>query len=189
MLRPPPSAMTLGKARQPVKDHGKYIVGRHWTNAWCRPQPANGMEGRKLGTDKSVQYVRIYPGADGESHFEDVQVPVQSVRTATGISASSWRSMPIGDALTFATVDPDSDDEGSPSGGGWGPWNVEKYRQFVLWLEGEVEIQVGGGEVRRFGPGELILAEDVSGRGHRSRRLSATVRSVAIPLAPDAPPS
>ncbi|MGU3498671.1 hypothetical protein [Mycobacterium sp. C31M] len=142
-----------------------------------------------MSTENSVEYLRIYPGSDGESHFEDVEVPVHSMRTATGISARSWSSLPVGGPLTFTTVDPDSDDDGSPSSGGWGAWNVERNRQFVLWLEGEVEIEVGGGEVRRIGPGQLLLAEDTSGRGHRSRRLTDTVRTVAIPLVPGSLPA
>jgi len=36
-------------------------------------------------------------------------------------------------------------------------------------LEGEVEI--GDGSKRRFGPGDILLAEDTSGRGHISRSL------------------
>jgi hypothetical protein len=43
-------------------------------------------------------------------------------------------------------------------------------RQFVVMLSGGgVEIEVGDGTKRRLGPGDILLAEDTSGRGHISR--------------------
>jgi len=33
-------------------------------------------------------------------------------------------------------------------------------------LEGTVEVEASDGERRRFGPGDVVLVEDVSGRGH-----------------------
>jgi hypothetical protein len=35
-------------------------------------------------------------------------------------------------------------------------------------LGGQVEAEVSDGEVRRFGPGDVVLVEDTEGRGHRS---------------------
>jgi hypothetical protein len=50
-------------------------------------------------------------------------------------------------------------------------------------LEGTVEIEVGAGTTRRFGPGDILLAEDTTGRGHRSRTVNQQVRrSIFIPL-------
>jgi hypothetical protein len=133
-----------------------------------------------------MQYVRLYSGPDGESHFEDVKVEMEAMTTVTGVSISEWRSMPIGEAFRLNRIDPNSDDVASPSSGEWGPWHPEPRPEFVVWLAGEVEIEVGGGEVRRFGPGRMLLAEDTTGKGHRNRRLSAEMRSIFIPLAPTA---
>jgi hypothetical protein len=36
-------------------------------------------------------------------------------------------------------------------------------------LSGELEVEVSDGEIRRFGPGSVILVEDTSGKGHVSR--------------------
>lgn len=133
-----------------------------------------------------MQYVRIYADADGESHFEDVEVPMESVTTVTGVKTRKGHSAPIGGALTFTRVDPDSADAGSPSSAERGPWHPEPRSEFMVWLEGEVEIQVSDGEIRRFGPGQLVLADDTTGKGHRNRRLSPDVRAIFIPLAPTA---
>ena len=43
-------------------------------------------------------------------------------------------------------------------------------------LEGAVDIEVSGGITRRFGPGDIVLAEDTSGRGHISRAVDGKPR-------------
>jgi hypothetical protein len=53
----------------------------------------------------------------------------------------------------------------------------------VVNLTGEVEIQTSDGEVRRFGHGSILLAEDLSGKGHISRGVgSAKRKTLFIPL-------
>jgi uncharacterized cupin superfamily protein len=62
-------------------------------------------------------------------------------------------------------------------------WHNAPRRQFIVMLEGTVEIEVGAGTTRRFGPGDILLAEDTTGRGHRSRTVNQQVRrSIFIPL-------
>jgi quercetin dioxygenase-like cupin family protein len=39
----------------------------------------------------------------------------------------------------------------------------------IFCLSGEIEAEVSDGEVRRFGPGAVILLEDTSGPGHITR--------------------
>ena len=38
--------------------------------------------------------------------------------------------------------------------------------QWVVMLRGVIEVRVSDGTSRRFGPGDLVLATDTSGRGH-----------------------
>jgi hypothetical protein len=48
---------------------------------------------------------------------------------------------------------------------------------------GGVEIEVGDGSKRRLGPGDILLAEDTSGRGHISRAVDDQPRvSIFITL-------
>jgi uncharacterized cupin superfamily protein len=50
-------------------------------------------------------------------------------------------------------------------------------------LAGEMEIGLEDGSVHTFGPGDVLLAEDVTGRGHTRRVSSAEPRiSATIPL-------
>ena len=60
-------------------------------------------------------------------------------------------------------------------------WHNAPRRQYVITLEGEMEIGLGDGTVHRFGPGHVTLAEDLTGKGHTTRvvgtkpRLTATI--------------
>ena len=49
-------------------------------------------------------------------------------------------------------------------------------RQYVINLDAPVEIETGDGSTRRIGAGEILLAEDTSGRGHRSRAVDGQPR-------------
>lgn len=63
-------------------------------------------------------------------------------------------------------------------------WHNAPRRQFVVNLSGEVEIVTSDGDKRRFGPGSILLAEDLSGKGHTSRGIGDQERlSLFIPLA------
>ncbi len=42
-------------------------------------------------------------------------------------------------------------------------------RQLAVSLNGWVEYEVTDGDVRRFNPGEVVLVEDTTGRGHITR--------------------
>jgi mannose-6-phosphate isomerase-like protein (cupin superfamily) len=57
---------------------------------------------------------------------------------------------------------------------GWvGEWHPTPRKQFVFILVGHIEVEVGDGEKREFGPGDVILALDTAGRGHISRTLGS----------------
>jgi hypothetical protein len=50
-------------------------------------------------------------------------------------------------------------------------------------LDGEIEIETGSGETRRFSGGDLLLVEDTTDRGHRTRSVDGKLRrSLFIPM-------
>ncbi len=56
-------------------------------------------------------------------------------------------------------------------------------KQFVVVLEGEIEVETTNGERRSFVPGIVGLLEDVEGRGHISRiRGDGPATFMAVPL-------
>lgn len=100
-----------------------------------------------------MKIVRLYTGADNESHFEDIELELQT----PGRVHSSELQRTRGIVFRSAPADHRSDFHPVPR------------RQYVITLSGHVEIETGDGTVRRFGPGDVMLAEDTTGRGHMTR--------------------
>lgn len=120
-----------------------------------------------------MQITRIYTGSDGDSHFEDVEISLTRVRDSAYeiVGYHSRGSEPI-----KATEVRFLETEGSYSG----VFHNAPGRRLVITLTGVGEIEVGDGTKRRFGPGDIFLAEDTTGRGHISRGFAR--RSVHITL-------
>lgn len=115
-----------------------------------------------------MNVVRIYTGADGKSHFEDVTVELKDMGGMGRIS-DLWR----GKGVMFREVSGDYDLD----------FHTAPRRQFVVNLTGSVDIEIGDGTVRRMGPGSILLAEDTTGQGHKSRNVAGEPRScLFIPL-------
>jgi hypothetical protein len=63
-------------------------------------------------------------------------------------------------------------------------WHPAPRRQFIVLLDGEIEVEVTSGEKRRFTGGDVVLVEDTTGTGHRTRTVGGqSRRSIFIPLA------
>lgn len=104
-----------------------------------------------------MKITRFYTGTDGESHFEDVDIPLDNVK---GSQRMSKLKDATGIIFRETSGEYDLDFHNAPR------------RQYVINLEGQVEITVGDGTRRIFGPGDIFLAEDTTGRGHISRAVN-----------------
>ena len=111
----------------------------------------------------TFNYVRIYAGPDGISHFEDIEVPLTPGST---MAASLLSELVPVTGLNFRVNKPDYNLDFHPA----------PRRQFVVNLSGMVEIEASDGEVRRFGPGSVMLADDTTGKGHISRAIGSEER-------------
>jgi hypothetical protein len=107
-----------------------------------------------------MQYTRMFADADGESHFEDVDV---DLKTGAGGAVSEVLAAT---GLMFRRTAPDYDVS----------WHPAPRRYFIINVQGHVELQVSDGEKRVFGPGSIVLAEDTTGKGHISRAVNAEER-------------
>ena len=115
-----------------------------------------------------MKIVRVYTGDDGESHFEDVDVDL----TPEGLVGALSPLQPA-TGIRFRETGGDYDYD----------WHQAPRRQYVINLTGGVEIEVGDGSTRRLMAGDVLLAEDVTGRGHRSRAIGNAPRlSVFVTL-------
>ena len=69
---------------------------------------------------------------------------------------------------------------------GWdGDWHPAPQRLVTVYVAGEVEVTVSDGEARRFAPGDVVLAEDTVGKGHRIRVVGTADALLAVVLLPD----
>ena len=114
-----------------------------------------------------MQVIRVYTGDDGESHLEELELPYEKIaeaeRTAMqGATGIQFRRAPVGNFQDF---------------------HVAPRRQYVITLQGQAEIGLGDGSKRIFNPGDVLLADDLTGRGHTTAVAGDVTRvSIAIPL-------
>jgi hypothetical protein len=110
---------------------------------------------------KTMKVVRIYTGPDNRSHFEDLQIPLKD---GGKVGFVSDLTKATGVVFRETTGDYNYDFHTAPR------------RQLVVNLEGEVEIEVGDGTRRILGAGDILLAEDTTGQGHKSRAVAGKPR-------------
>ena len=109
-----------------------------------------------------MHYTRIYADADGESHFETVEVT---------LSATDYA--PPTPPLLLSSFVPAARYGFLRAAAGWtGGWHPTPVRQLAVVVAGEWEIETSDGDIRRFGPGSCVLAEDRTGKGHDSRQVA-----------------
>jgi hypothetical protein len=117
-----------------------------------------------------MKYTRIYADPSGETHLQDVDPEMKASDYGSTIS-----EMIAAKGVIFRATKSDEY---------FIDWHNAPRRQFVVNLAGEVEITVSDGEKRHFGPGTILLAEDVTGKGHISRGVGTSERrTLFIPLA------
>jgi hypothetical protein len=115
-----------------------------------------------------MQYTRIYVDKEGNSHFEVVDVPL----TDKGLVGALSAPMPVKNVI-FRENKKDYD---------W-DFHTAPARQFIILLDGEIEIMTSLGEVRQFKAGDILLVEDTTGKGHKTKNISIQERrSIFIEL-------
>jgi hypothetical protein len=117
--------------------------------------------------------LRVYSAADGQSHVEEVPLAMQPFRDTEG-SYGEGTPMQATAGITFRVSPPGYELS----------WHCAPRRQYTITLQGNAEIEVGDGTVVRVGPGDVLLAEDLTGQGHVTRVVGATPRFyLVVPLA------
>ncbi len=110
---------------------------------------------------------RIRTDERGVTHFDEILVPL-APSGPIGALSPPWKAGEV----VFRTVEAETDHD----------WHPAPARQLVILLDGEIEIETGDGEKRRFLGGDVLLVEDVAGRGHRTRTVVGPRRSLFVTL-------
>lgn len=100
--------------------------------------------------------IRIYSDDAGESHFEDVMIPL----TDKGEIGFLSELQPVKNIIfreVLASYDYD--------------FHNAPQKQYIILLDGGVEIETSMGEKRSFKTGEILLVEDTTGKGHKTKNI------------------
>jgi len=115
-----------------------------------------------------VKVTRIFADENETSAFSEVEVPLHDQGAIGRISDP----IPV-TGLMFRETSADH----------YHDWHQAPRRQYIVLLDGEIEITVGTGESRRFSGGDILLVEDTTGKGHLTQHVQQQVRrSLFLPL-------
>jgi quercetin dioxygenase-like cupin family protein len=111
-----------------------------------------------------MKVVRIYTDADNQTHFQEVDLDTFATLSAqVGTGPVRLNQGPARSAMDFHNA---------------------PRRQYVVMLSGQMEIEIGDGTKRVLDPGDILVAEDLTGKGHITRGVGEQPRvSLAVPLA------
>ncbi|MFQ5651140.1 MAG: hypothetical protein ACE5IY_14460 [bacterium] len=101
-----------------------------------------------------MQITRIYCDSKGESRFQDIDIPLRDAGEIGRLSTN----LPV-NGIVFRENDADYNYD----------WHTAPQKQYIIMLDGEIEIEVSHGEIRTFRGGDILLVEDTHGKGHRTR--------------------
>ncbi len=114
---------------------------------------------------------RIYSDKNGDSRFEELCIALHDQGEIGALSDN----IPAKNII-FREVSPEYDYD----------FHNAPQRQYIFLIDGEIEIETSLGEKRTFGAGEILLMEDTTGKGHKTRNLKPIRRkSVFITLPED----
>lgn len=109
-----------------------------------------------------MKITRIFSDEEGESHFEDLEIPLID-QGEIGYLSENFEVK----KLQFRKVSADYNYD----------FHHAPQKQFIVLLNGGVEIETSLGELRRFQTGEILLVEDTVGKGHKTRNLEKKERT------------
>ena len=111
----------------------------------------------------------LYADENGESHFRDIEIPLDQSRPPFSVFSKTMPATGIIFRRTDGAYDLD--------------WHRAPRRQYIVNLDGSVKITASDGETRVIAAGEILLVEDITGKGHKSQSVDGRPRhSLFIPV-------
>jgi quercetin dioxygenase-like cupin family protein len=104
-----------------------------------------------------MKYTLLFTGEDKKSHFKEVDAGIESKQPLGNYSKKfPVRGMMFRDFEAGAVF----------------PMHTAPQCQYIVYLEGQVEVEASDGEKRIFKPGDVLFATDLTGTGHITRTLT-----------------
>jgi quercetin dioxygenase-like cupin family protein len=102
----------------------------------------------------AIRLIRLFTGADGQSHFAVGKLEWDRLETVNAMSRSEpAHNIRFEETTAGASLD----------------WHNAPHRQYVITLSARLEFETRTGARQVVEPGDILLAEDTSGGGHRWR--------------------
>lgn len=99
-----------------------------------------------------IKYIRLFTGDDEQSHFDAGYIDLEEQMPGVGLSVlMDHHSVQFAETAVGGTYD----------------WHCAPRRQLVVTLSGSLEFETRLGETQLITTGDLLIAEDTTGGGHR----------------------
>jgi quercetin dioxygenase-like cupin family protein len=122
-----------------------------------------------------MKITRFHATEDGESRFQEVEVPIDSPRPDsfghTILQSNAWPSS----SIRFVELPAGLDQS----------WHHAPASQIVVVLSGTVEVGTSDNQKRQCTAGQAFIADDLTGKGHKTRVLNGPARVIFIQLPPN----
>lgn len=123
-----------------------------------------------------MQLTQFVASEDGGSQFETIDVRLDIAREgADGYSLMTCKPL-TSNAIVFVEL----------PAGMTQDWHQAPARQLVQVLSGSIDVTTTDDECRRFDRGDIFIAADTIGRGHKTRTIDGPAVVIFIPLSDDA---
>jgi hypothetical protein len=133
-----------------------------------------------------LSFTHLWADAKGVSHFRDEKLGFEAATPENPTAGTTSRTNPDPEALVAL-----------PLRGATGAtflylkraavedWHRAPRRMYLIAVQGMSEVTAGDGEIRRFGPGSIILMDDLTGKGHITRAVGDVDHiALTIPVPP-----
>jgi hypothetical protein len=107
-----------------------------------------------------MRSLRIYATLDGESHFDEVDIPMTGRPIFPGAVPFEMSAHYSASRVRFTRI---------PANMREVRWHTVPERVLTVRLNGSVDYETSDGEVRHVSAGQFVLVEDTHGKGHISR--------------------
>lgn len=114
--------------------------------------------------ETKMKFTRLLTASNGQSYFAEAEFSMQA--SAVGFISEAIPSMQASFGSITTVIEMD--------------WHNTPCKQFIIMLKGNMEIEVSDGSKRIFYPGDILLLEDITGVGHRTRAASEGVREYLL---------
>jgi quercetin dioxygenase-like cupin family protein len=104
----------------------------------------------------AAKVTRLYTGEDGQSHIEEVEMKFPP---AAGASTAAESEHITASETYVVRLAPDF----------FQSWHNADKRRYVVTMSGQAEVEVANGQKFTVMPGQIVLAEDLTGKGHTFR--------------------